>query len=145
MLINMLVDFHHFLLFSFSLFYTLKFLIYYFQFVNSMHLFSLPIHPQEALKNWSIQCKPIALSMKCLIELLVYTVLQKYAHYQAETKPSEISTTLDIITRLLDNAAFVCLHVVGRFSKGFSEVQWLRSPGFQLQVEWMTTVLCVEL
>ena len=37
------------------------------------------------------------------------------------------STTLDIITRLLDNAAFVCVHVVGRFSKDFSEVRGLRS------------------
>ena len=73
MLINMLVDFHRFLLFSFSLFYTLKFLIHYFQFVNSMDLFSLPVHPQEALKNWSIQCKPIALLTKCSIELLVKT------------------------------------------------------------------------
>ena len=34
--------------------------------------FSLPIHPKEALKNWSIQCKPIALLPKCSIELLVF-------------------------------------------------------------------------
>ena len=59
MLINMLVDFYHFLLFSFSLFYTYEFVIHYFQFVNFTHHFSLPIHPQEALKNWSIQCKPL--------------------------------------------------------------------------------------
>ena len=72
----MLVDFHHFLHFSFSLLYTLKFLIHYFQFVNSMPLFSLPIHPQEALKNWSIQCKPIALPTKCPIELLVLYMLK---------------------------------------------------------------------
>ena len=39
MLIIMLVDFHHFLLFWFSLFYTLKFLIHYFQFINFTHLF----------------------------------------------------------------------------------------------------------
>ena len=45
MLINMLVDFHHFLLFSFSLFYTLKFLIHYFQFVNFMHLFQPSYSP----------------------------------------------------------------------------------------------------
>ena len=55
------------------------------------------------------------------------------------------STTLNIITRLLDNAAFVCVHVVGKCSKDFSEVRGLRSRGFQLYVEWMTTVLCAEL
>ena len=48
------------------------------------------------------------------------------------------STTPDIITRLLDNAAFVCVHLVGRFSKDFSEVRGLRSRGFQLQVERKT-------
>ena len=31
------------------------------------------------------------------------------------------------ITRLLDNAAFVCVHAVGRFSEEFSEVHGLRS------------------
>ena len=55
-----------------------------------------------------------------------YTVLQKYAHIGLNQNLFE-STTLDIITRLLDNAAFVCLHVVGRFSKDFSEVRGLRS------------------
>ena len=50
-----------------------------------------------------------------------------------------------MITRLLDNADFFCVHVVGRFSKDFWEVHGLRSRGFQLQVEWMTTVLCAEL
>ena len=45
------------------------------------------------------------------------------------------SITLDIITRLLDNTAFVCVHPVGRFSKDFSEVRGLRSGGFQLQVK----------
>ena len=39
-------------------------------------------------------------------------------------------TTFDIITRLYDNAAFVCVHVVGRFSEDFSEVHGLRSRGF---------------
>ena len=58
---------------------------------------------------------------------------------------SSYTTILDIITRLLDNAAFVCVHVVGKFSKDTSEVRGLRSLGFQLQVEWMTTVLCTEL
>ena len=37
--------------------------------------YSLPIHPQEALKNWSIQCKPIALPTKCSIELLVLSCI----------------------------------------------------------------------
>ena len=46
----------------------------------------------------------------------VYTVLQKYAHTGLNQNLFR-STTLDIITRLLDNAAFVCVHVVGRFSK----------------------------
>ena len=64
--------------------------------------------------------------------------------YSVETEPSEIDNS-DIITRLLDNAAFVCLHVVGRFSKDFSEEYVLRSRGFQLQVKWMTTVLYEEL
>ena len=57
-----------------------------------------------------------------------YTVLQKYAHTGLKQKLLR-STTLDIITRLLDNAAFVCVHVVGRFSKDFSEMHGLRSPG----------------
>ena len=63
-------------------------------------------------------------------------VLQKYAHIGLNQNLLR-STTLDIITRLLANAAFVCVHVVGRFSKDFSEVRGLRSRGFQLQVERM--------
>ena len=35
----MLVAFHHLLLFWFSIFYTLKLLTHYFQFVNFTHLF----------------------------------------------------------------------------------------------------------
>ena len=70
-----------------------------------------------------------------------YTVLQKYAHIGLKQNLLR-STTLDIITRLLDNAAFVCVHVVRRLSK---DLCGLRSRGFQLQVEWMTTVLCAEL
>ena len=72
-------------------------------------------------------------------------------HYIAEIRAHWVETnllrsiTLDIITRLLDNAAFVCIHVVERFSKDFSEVRGLKSRGFQLQVEWMTTALCAEL
>ena len=73
-----------------------------------------------------------------------YTVLQEYAHIGLKQNLLR-SITLDIIIRLLDNAAFVCIHVMGRFSKDFSEVRGLRSRGFQLQVERMTTVLCVEL
>ena len=73
-----------------------------------------------------------------------YTVLQNHAHIGLKQNLLR-STTLDIITRLLDNAAFVCVHVVGRFSKDFSEVLALRSRGFQLHVEWMTTVPCAEL
>ena len=73
-----------------------------------------------------------------------YTVLEKYAHIGLKQNLLR-SITLDIITRLPDNATFVCFHVVGRFSKDFSEVRGLRSRGIQLQVEWMTTVLCVEL
>ena len=46
MVINMLVDFHHFLLFScFFLFYALKLLIHYFQFVNFEHLFQPSYSP----------------------------------------------------------------------------------------------------
>ena len=56
-----------------------------------------------------------------------YTVLQKYTY-------TGLKQNLDIITRLLDNAAFVCVHVAGRSTKDFSEVRGLRSPGFQLQV-----------
>ena len=53
--------------------------------------------------------------------VLNYTVLQKYAYIELKQKLLR-SITLDIITRLLDNAAFVCVHPVGRFSKDFSEV-----------------------
>ena len=73
-----------------------------------------------------------------------YNVLQKYSHIGLKKKLLR-STNVVIITRLVDNAAFVCLHTVGRFSKDFSEVRGLRSRGCQLQVEWMTTVLCTEL
>ena len=75
-----------------------------------------------------------------------YTVLQKYAHIGLKQNRLR-STTLNIITRLRDNAAFVCVHVVRRFSEDFSEalVRGLRVEGFSLQVERMTTVLCAEL
>ena len=55
------------------------------------------------------------------------------AHW-VETKPFEIDNPRHI-TILLDNAAFVCIHVVERFYKDFSEVRGLRSRGFQLQVK----------
>ena len=79
-----------------------------------------------------------------VMPLLNYTVLQNYAHIESKQNLLR-STTLDIITRLLDNAVFVCVHVVGRFSKDFMELHRLRSRGFQLQLERMTTVLCTEL
>ena len=60
-----------------------------------------------------------------------YTVLQKYTHIGLNQNFFR-SITLDIMTRLLDNSAFVCVHVLGRFSKDFSEVGGLRSRGFQL-------------
>ena len=66
------VDFQHLLLFWFPLFYTLKFLIHYFQNLSTLCIFfSLPIHHQENQKNWSIQCKSVGLPTKCSIELLV--------------------------------------------------------------------------
>ena len=75
---------------------------------------------------------------------LLYTVLQKYEYTGLKLNLLR-SITLDIITRVFDNAAFVCIHVVERFSKDFSKVRGMRSRGFQLQGEWMTTVLCAEL
>ena len=68
---------------------------------------------------------------KCSGQRAIYTVFQKYAHIGLNQNLFR-STTLDIITRLLDNAAFVRAHVVGRFSKDFSEVRGLRGRGFQL-------------
>ena len=41
-------------------------------------------------------------------------VLEKYAHIGLKQNLLR-SITLDIITKLLENAAFVCTHVVGRF------------------------------
>ena len=73
-----------------------------------------------------------------------YTVLQKYAHIGLKQNLLR-STTLDIITRLRDNAAFVFVDVVGSFSENFLEVHGLRGRRFRLQVEWMATVLCAEL
>ena len=55
-----------------------------------------------------------------------YTVLQKYGHIGLKQNILR-STTLDMGTRLLDNAAFVCIQVVKRFSKDFSEVRGEKS------------------
>ena len=55
-----------------------------------------------------------------------YTILQKYTHIGLNQNLFR-SITLDIITSSLDNAVFVCVPVVGRFSKDFSEVHGLRS------------------
>ena len=65
----------------------------------------------------------------CFVNLSAYSVLQKYAHIGLKQNLLR-STTLDIITRLLDNAAFVCIHVAGRLSKNFSEVCGLRSQQY---------------
>ena len=54
--------------------------------------------------------------------IFFYTVLQKYTHVGLKQNILK-SVTLNIIIRLLDNAAFVCIHVVERFSKDFSEVR----------------------
>ena len=62
-----------------------------------------------------------------------YTVLQKYSHIGLKQTLLRL-TTVDIITRLLDNAAFVCVHVMGRFSKDFSEVGRLEVEGFSFML-----------
>ena len=74
----------------------------------------------------------------------MHCIRQKYEHTGLKQNLLR-SITLDIITRLFDSAAFVCIQVMARFSKDFSEVRGLRSRALQLQVEWMTTVLCAEL
>ena len=45
---------------------------------------------------------------KLQIPIKLYTILQKYAHIGLKQNLLR-STTLDIITRLLDNAAFICV------------------------------------
>ena len=47
---------------------------------------------------------------------LNYSVLQKYAHIELKQNLLR-SITLNIFTRLLDNEAFVCIHLVGRFQR----------------------------
>ena len=59
-----------------------------------------------------------SLDLHCIADL--------HAHW-VETEPFEVDKiTLDIITRLLDSAAIICIYVVGRFSKDFSELRGLR-------------------
>ena len=60
--------------------------------------------------------------LHCIAEIRAYWV---------EPKPFQIDNPRHHY-HLLDNAAFVCVHVVGRFSKDFSEVREQRSQGFQL-------------
>ena len=45
-----------------------------------------------------------------------HTNFHNYSHTYIEKKTPEKLKTLDIGTRLLDNAAFVGIHTVGRFS-----------------------------
>ena len=59
-----------------------------------------------------------------------YTLLQNYVHIGLKQNLLR-SITIDIITRFLENPAFR-IHVVGRFSKDFSELHGYRSRGFQL-------------
>ena len=62
--------------------------------------------------------------LHCIAEIRAYWV---------ETKLLRL-TTLDIITRLLDNVAFVCVHVVGRFYK-ISRSPWVgKSEGFSFRL-----------
>ena len=63
--------------------------------------------------------------MSTVIILYILHCIAEIRAYLVETKPSEIDNPRD-------NAAFVCVHVVG---KDFSEVRGWRSRGFQLQVE----------
>ena len=68
----MLVDCHHLLLFCFSLFHYLKFVIHYFRFVNFTDLFQPCCSPSGGpAKLEYVQCKPVGLRTKCSIELLV--------------------------------------------------------------------------
>ena len=53
----------------------------------------------------------LSLQQITYIIYIYYTVLQKHA-YTGLKQNILRSITLDIITRLLDNAAYVCIHVV---------------------------------
>ena len=61
----------------------------------------------------------------------LFTLIFIITHTQ-KRKSSEELKTLDIGTRLLDNAAFVRIHEVKELSKDFWEVRGLKSRGFQL-------------
>ena len=52
--------------------------------------------------------------------ILLHCIAEVRAHWVEQNLLRSI--TLDIITRLFDNTAFACIHVVGIFSKDFSEV-----------------------
>ena len=84
----------------------------------------------KSLFGWLIASVFISLARDAFSDLN-YNVLQKYTRIRLNQNLFR-STTLDIITRLLDNAAFICVHVVGRFSKDFSEVRGLRGRRFQV-------------
>ena len=66
-----------------------------------------------------------------LSDQISVTHFHNYSH-TLKVKSQEELKTLDIGARLLDNTAFVRIHVVGRFSKEISVVRGLRSRGFQL-------------
>ena len=59
------------------------------------------------------------------------TLIFIITHTQKRKSPDKLKT-LDIGSRLLNNAAFVRIYMVERFSKDFSEVRELRSREFKL-------------
>ena len=78
-------------------------------------------------------------------ESQTFTRLWHYnLHWNTRTLGWNKTPEDDNATRLLDNAALVSAHAMGRFSKDPSEVGGLRSRGPQLQVEWMATALYAE-
>ena len=99
------------------------------------HGVSPSIFSRERLKVHKF-CELLQIFNSILELISIYTVLQKYAYIELKQNLLR-SITLDIITRLLDNVAFVCVDLVGRFSKDFSKVRGLRSRGFQLQARKM--------
>ena len=88
MLINILVDFHHLLLFWFSLFYTLKFLIHFFFKICQLYASFSPLGGPEKLE-YSV-CKLVGLPTKCSIELLVFCKVEHCTSNLAGTKILEI-------------------------------------------------------
>ena len=52
----------------------------------------------------------------------LFPVLQNYTHIGLKQNLLRL-ITLDIITRLLDNAVLTCMHVLDWFSKDFSELR----------------------